>query len=154
MRKLVELHQESVTVASCGHGKGSTFTVWLPLAERTGSTRAAGSPTIWPNVATAEPLRRQRILVVDDNADAASSLATPLEMLGHDVSTAVDGTEAILRAQEQRPDVISMDIGMPRLGGIERHGRSVSFPAAATFTSSPSQGGGRRTTSCGPARLA
>ncbi len=70
-----------------------------------------------PRQAAASP--RSRILVVDDNRDGAESLAEMLLLLGNEVLTAHDGLEAIERAETFRPDVILMDVGMPRLNGLE-----------------------------------
>ena len=131
VRKLVHLHRGSVAVASDGHGKGSTFTVRLPLAESVGSAGTSSPRETEPTILTADPHRPLRILVVDDNSDAASSMAMLLEMFGHDVRTAGDGSEAVQQAQEQRPDIIFMDIGMPGLGGIEAARQIRQLPGGA-----------------------
>jgi signal transduction histidine kinase/ActR/RegA family two-component response regulator len=115
-RRLVELHGGSVTAHSAGLNQGSTFTVrlpaWQPLMSAASlATRASGLVTRAPEAA------RRRILVADDNRDAATSLAMLLEMEGHDVRRAYDGIEALQIADEFRPDVAVLDLGMPRLDG-------------------------------------
>ncbi|HEX2225455.1 MAG TPA: PAS domain S-box protein [Thermoanaerobaculia bacterium] len=119
VRGLVEMHGGSVEAASPGPGKGSTFTVRLPVpAER----ERSGAP---PEISTGEPPgasaagSRRRILVVDDNQDSADSLAMMLDLLGNESRTARDGVEAFEMAERFRPQVILMDIGMPRLNGYE-----------------------------------
>jgi PAS domain S-box-containing protein len=111
VRNLVELHGGTIVARSDGTGQGSTFTIRLPLAKTPGV--AAASVATHPN-ATSTPLR---ILVVDDNADTATSLAMLLELAGHEVESANDGVEALLVAERFRPRLILMDLGMPRLDG-------------------------------------
>jgi CheY-like chemotaxis protein len=114
VRALVTLHRGTVSAASQGFGKGSTFTVRLPLAQGA-SSNTRGSATSLP-VAPSGPLR---ILVADDNLDSAESLALLLRCAGHEAAVAHDGLEAIEQARENVFDVIFMDIGMPRLDGAE-----------------------------------
>ena len=115
VKGLVEMHGGKVTVASEGQGKGSTFTVTLPALV----AQAEAAPTPFPdNGQTATRLRR-RILVVDDNRDGANSLAMMLKLMGNDVQTANDGIEALKLAERFRPEVILMDVGMPRLNGLD-----------------------------------
>ncbi len=113
VKRLVEMHGGSVTAQSDGLGRGSEFTVRLPLA-----TSAEARPVKTSGVATSASIRR-RILVADDNRDAASSLAMVLDLLGNETRTAHDGLEALEMASEFRPDVIVLDIGMPKLNGYE-----------------------------------
>lgn len=116
VRTLVQMHNGSVTAFSEGPGTGSTFTVRLPIvAARTEAPAAASVPTL-PASARQE---RRRVLVVDDSADAAASLSILLEMEGHELRTAADGEEAIEQASEFCPDIIFMDLGMPRMDGLE-----------------------------------
>jgi PAS domain S-box-containing protein len=112
VRGLVEMHGGSVSVTS-GEGIGSTFTVSLPTA--------ALEPIMQTNPPSdTKPLRtRRRVLVVDDNEDGAESLAMMLRLLGNEVSTAHDGLEAVAKAAAFRPDLIIMDVGLPRISGLE-----------------------------------
>jgi PAS domain S-box-containing protein len=112
---LVEMHGGSVTAESPGVGKGSTFTVRLPALE-------SRPEPVTPEPAEGGPAAsgpRRRILVVDDNRDSATSLGRLLKLLGNDVRTAHDGVEATEATDEFRPEVILMDVGMPRLNGYE-----------------------------------
>ncbi len=114
VRRFVELHGGTIDVQSEGTGKGSEFTVRLPVAD------AVQKPTQpEPSPVKAASIPRLRILVVDDNQDAGHSLAMLLRVKGHDVRTAKDGLEAIATAEEFRPEVILMDVGMPKLNGYE-----------------------------------
>jgi len=109
---LVELHGGTVLAKSEGLGHGSEFIVKLPIA-------TSGSVAT-PSATTAAPQPRiRRILVADDNQDAADSLAMILEMDGHDVRVVHDGRAALSVAQTFRPDVALLDIGMPQLNGYE-----------------------------------
>jgi PAS domain S-box-containing protein len=116
VRRLVQLHGGSVTAQSPGIGKGSTFTVRLPLAPSPADTAATGTRR---PAAAAPPSRGLRVLVVDDNADAAESLATLLELSGHDTRIANDGDEAVRSAHEFRPEIVFLDIGMPGKDGYQ-----------------------------------
>ena len=117
VRTLVELHEGSITVHSDGLGTGSEFAVRLPILPVAGVVRAPA-----PNQrggSSATPPRR-RILVVDDNMDAAKSLARLLERLhGQEVRVAHDGPEALAVADEFRPEVVLLDIGLPGMSGYE-----------------------------------
>lgn len=113
VKGLTELHGGTVEVHSAGLGQGSEFIVRLPLAERQLATE--------PFVTTPEPipLVRRRILIADDNEDAAESLSMLLHTLGHDVRVAHLGREALFLAKGFRPDTALLDIGMPDLSGYE-----------------------------------
>lgn len=114
VRRLVEKHAGSVEVFSAGLGKGTQFTVRFPLADAP-SSRETSKPVAF---ASGENPRR-RILVVDDNRDALDSLALLLKLWGHEVETAEDGPAALDRARVFNPEVICLDIGLPRMDGYE-----------------------------------
>jgi signal transduction histidine kinase len=118
VRRLVELHGGAVQAFSEGRGRGSEFVIRLPTVSQ--PTPAAGDDRASPPELQAQKSDlRWRILIVDDNRDSAESLAMLLRFLGHEVRTAYDG-EAGLRAAEQfAPDVVLLDIGLPRLSGLE-----------------------------------
>ena len=115
VKGLVELHGGTIEARSDGEGLGSEFVVRLPAATAPVAAlqqpQSQGSETL--------PSVHSRILVVDDNADAADSLAHLLVVLGHEVRTAGNGEDAIAVAAKYRPDLVLMDIGMPRLNGYE-----------------------------------
>jgi CheY-like chemotaxis protein len=112
VRALVVLHGGRVEAHSEGVGRGTRMIVRLPLAERPAVVDA-------PEPARPSPGRCLRVLVADDNADAAETLAMFLSGLGHSVRTARDGVEALAVAEEQRPELVLLDLGMPRLNGLE-----------------------------------
>jgi PAS domain S-box-containing protein len=113
VRRLVELHGGTVTAHSDGPGRGSTFTVRLPEAA------APAAAVESPDEGWGRRGSPCRVVVADDNRDAADSLALLLRFLGHEVRTAGDGQEAVEVAEAFRPDVVLLDIGMPRLNGYE-----------------------------------
>jgi PAS domain S-box-containing protein len=114
VKGLTEMHGGRVSAASPGEGRGSTFTVTLPIVLSAGRPRARRSD----DDAHARRLSR-RVLVVDDNRDSAESMSLMLGLLGSEVRMAHDGLEAIKAAEAFRPEVILMDIGMPRLNGFD-----------------------------------
>jgi len=111
---LTEMHGGTVAAASDGVGAGSLFTVRLPVQQAVeieeSGVRAQAEPA-----ATV----RRRVLVADDNLDAAESLSMLLTMMGHEVRAAHDGAQAVEQAEQFRPDLILMDVGMPRLDGLQ-----------------------------------
>jgi CheY-like chemotaxis protein len=113
-RQLVELHGGRMSVASEGAGRGATFTVQLPLLASSAAASLAESEP--PSLA--DGLDR-RILVVDDNRDAAESLGMLLRLSGCKVSVAFDGPHALELLQSFRPDTVLLDIGMPEMDGYE-----------------------------------
>jgi signal transduction histidine kinase/ActR/RegA family two-component response regulator len=112
VKRLVELHGGSVAAASAGAGHGAEFTVRLPVV------RATGVPA--PARAAAAPAAAgRRFLVVDDNVDAADSLALLLELSGHVVHKAYNGPDALVAARTHRPEVVILDLGLPGMSGYD-----------------------------------
>jgi signal transduction histidine kinase len=132
VRQLVQMHGGSVSAASDGPGKGAEFVIRLPLrnrqaeeehepANRTVQTPGASevAAAVAPLVAASAERIARRILIADDNNDALESLATLLQLNGHEVFTATNGGTALQCAERQRPEVVLLDIGMPILDGYE-----------------------------------
>jgi CheY-like chemotaxis protein len=118
VKTLVQMHGGTITAASDGPGEGSEFTVRLPVLSSVSPEQAR--PETHPCRVTEAALPRRRILVVDDNADAAKSLARMLSRLhGQDVRVAHDGPEALALAEAFRPEVVILDIGLPGMDGHE-----------------------------------
>lgn len=111
-KRLIKMHHGTIRVESKGHGKGSSFAVYLPVLMREETPR----PSVQSESDRAAPMR---ILIVDDNEDAVSTLNMMLHLAGHDTRTARDGIEAVDSANTYRPNVILLDIGMPRMNGYE-----------------------------------
>ncbi len=111
VRGLTEMHGGSVRAESAGPGLGSRFLVRLPALP------AADEESHQVSGASIGDAPKRRILVVDDNRDAVDSLATMLRLSGNEVVVAYDGEEGVQLAEQLRPDVVLMDIGMPRLNG-------------------------------------
>jgi PAS domain S-box-containing protein len=110
--RLVQMHGGTVTASSAGTGQGSTFCVRLPLSVvAAGTVAAVAAPHGEPD--------RRKVLITDDNEDAATALALLLTHMGNDVQIAHNGEEALSVAAQFRPDLILMDVGMPRLDGLE-----------------------------------
>ena len=115
VRDLVKRHGGTVEAKSEGLGQGSTFTVRLPRAVR--GDAPAPKPAVQQEAAQATTGRR--VLIVDDNLDAAETLAMMLDILGQETRQAHDGPSAVTAASEYQPDLIFMDIGLPGLSGHE-----------------------------------
>ncbi len=123
-RKLIEMHDGSIHARSAGMGCGACFTVRLPaLADA--RVPGAGSPDL------DAAARRTRVLVVDDNVDAARSLAMVLELEGHEVDVATDGEKALEAAALRRPEIVILDLGMPNMDGYEVCRRLRASPATS-----------------------
>lgn len=112
VKRLIEMHGGSVDARSEGPGKGSKFTLRIPTVP---------APARKPSAPPSEEAKasRQRVLVVDDNRDGADSLSLMLTLLDNHVQTAYDGLEAIQAAEVFRPEVVLLDIGLPKLNGFE-----------------------------------
>jgi CheY-like chemotaxis protein len=128
VRSLVELHGGRIEARSAGSGLGSEFIVRLPLY-----TPDVSHPATAQAAAGRDVEAPRRILVVDDNVDAATSLAMLLSMRGHDVVTAHDGLEAIRCAQKFSPDIVMLDLGMPHMDGVETARRLRTLPGGDTL---------------------
>lgn len=115
VRRIAELHGGSVAAASAGPGKGSTITVTLPVAD---PAQLAQQQKEAPAAAPVPSLSR-RVLLVDDNRDAAESLAMLLRIHGHEVQVAYDGQQALDFATSLAPAVVLLDIGLPGMNGLE-----------------------------------
>jgi PAS domain S-box-containing protein len=112
VRALVEMHGGRVGVESAGQGLGSRFHVWLPRAhDRPAPIAARDVPG-----AIGAP---KKVLIVDDNQDAAETLAMVVELHGHAIRIANDGPSALAAAREHQPDIVFLDIGMPGMSGYE-----------------------------------
>ena len=112
-RGLVELHGGSIEAKSAGAGRGSEFIVRLPRGLLAVAARKRSADPGWVAVV------RRRVLIADDNRDAAESLATLLRLEGHEVGVAYDGQQALATFRELRPEFALLDIGMPKLSGYE-----------------------------------
>ena len=113
VKNLVELHGGRVGGMSRGEGTGAEFTVRLPLVQQEAETVAA-SGTVEPR-----PLHTRRVLLIEDNVDAAESLGDALKLSGYEVAVAFDGFRGIEKAREFKPDVVFCDIGLPGMDGYQ-----------------------------------
>jgi PAS domain S-box-containing protein len=130
VRGLVEMHGGCVAAYSAGPGTGSEFVVRLPLLVQRIYDSAAGGSEVRPGSAN---LPKNRVLVVDDNVDAADSFAVLLRLQGQEVSVAYDGASALAQAQTNPPSIAFLDLHMPAMDGYElaRRLRAVSPPNQA-----------------------
>jgi PAS domain S-box-containing protein len=120
-RRLIEMHGGTVEVHSEGLGRGSQFVVRLALAEPLEAQHAPPEPA-------AETTSSRRVFVIDDNRDAAETLARLMEMWGHDVSTYTSGPAALEAAAASLPEVVLLDLGMPGMDGFEVARRLRALP--------------------------
>ncbi|WP_426112769.1 hybrid sensor histidine kinase/response regulator [Massilia sp. PWRC2] len=144
VRTLVELHGGSVAATSAGVGLGSTFSVRLPLTTATSAApppqpQPQPQPVLQPCLPAVLPVHAVRVLVVDDNSDAADILAELLDMLGHRAQVANSGRAALEAMQEFRPQVVLLDLGMPGMNGYQvaqaiRNDRRFDQPLLAALT--------------------
>jgi nitrogen-specific signal transduction histidine kinase/ActR/RegA family two-component response regulator len=112
-RKLIEMHGGTITVSSAGLGKGAEFEIRLPLSASQ-SAQVAAAPVV-----NGTPAATRRVLIVDDNADAADSLCALLQISGHEAKTVYRGADALREMISFHPDVVLLDIGLPDLDGYE-----------------------------------
>jgi signal transduction histidine kinase len=138
VQRLVEMHGGSVTAHSDGPGRGSEFVIRLPLfiRDRVGTDQQTNTLSALEQSIMNEGVSRtqRRILVADDNNDALESLATLLQLSGHEVYTAANGASALESAEQHRPEVALLDIGMPKLDGYEVARRIRAQPWGARIT--------------------
>lgn len=121
VKSLAEMHGGEVSVRSDGLGQGAEFTIRLPLAS---ASIPSAPPEMSPLPGSKEPAssvakRPRRVLIIEDNPDAAASLRDALRLLGHAVHVAHDAPEGIAAAREFRPDVVLCDIGLPTMDGYQ-----------------------------------
>jgi CheY-like chemotaxis protein len=128
VKSLVELHGGSVRAESQGRGRGAAFIVTLPLQEAGASPEAAHR-----QFSMARASRALRLMVVDDNEDAAETLRMLLASLGHDVHVMRDPSEALAAARHAAFDAFVLDIGLPGMDGYELARRLRAHSSAATF---------------------
>ncbi|MBC8119390.1 MAG: PAS domain S-box protein [Burkholderiaceae bacterium] len=119
VRRLIEMHGGTVEVQSEGLGKGSEFTVRLPVAvvQEQDIDRISGH--VQPATHSQKPGHKRRVLIADDNEDAAASLAMMLNIMGNDARTAPDGLAALDVGAGFSPEIVLLDIGMPKLNGYD-----------------------------------
>jgi nitrogen-specific signal transduction histidine kinase/CheY-like chemotaxis protein len=123
VKRLIEMHEGTIAAHSAGVGRGSTFEISLPRTERPAAAQTAPGD---PRSAAA------RILVVDDNRDAADSLASLLRLEGHDTQTAYSGREVLEHAPLFKPHVVLLDIGLPGMDGYSVAQRLREMPELAS----------------------
>jgi PAS domain S-box-containing protein len=128
-KRLVEMHGGIIEAHSGGRGAGSEFVVRVPVVMSLVGAGSGAAADDW-----SEARLRHRVLVADDNADAALSMALMLKLMGCETRTAEDGVDALKVAAAFRPNVVLLDIGMPRLDGYETCRRLREFPWGRTIT--------------------
>jgi CheY-like chemotaxis protein len=132
-RRIAELHGGTVEAKSEGEGKGSEFILRLPAA---GAQASSEAPAAAPRASQpAGKFAVRRVLIVDDNLDAAATLEQLMRSLGHDTRVAHNGSDALIMAEQFEPQVVLLDIGMPGMNGYEvaaqlrKRGRAVKIVA-------------------------
>jgi PAS domain S-box-containing protein len=129
VKTLVELHQGTVHAHSAGKGLGTEFVVSVPLP----AEPLAPLPPASPLVEERTEAGARRILIVDDNQDSAASLALLLEMAGHAIHVAHDGLDAVEMAARVQPDLVLLDLGLPRLNGYDAARRIRALPSGRSM---------------------
>jgi len=119
VKSIVELHGGTVAARSEGVGKGSTFVVELPISVAKPVTAKVKAEPAPRRQAASAPLSGRRFLIVDDNVDAANSLAALLKVMDNDARVANDGPGALRVAKEYQPDIVLLDIGLPGMNGYD-----------------------------------
>lgn len=119
VRRLVEMHGGTVEAHSDGPGRGSEFTITLPRSADAPEVRVAPVHKLADGQEKEADKQRMRIVVVDDNADAAETLAILLQLAKHEVHIAYDGPSGVALVTEVKPDAVFLDIGLPRLDGYQ-----------------------------------
>lgn len=119
VKRLVDQHNGTVTARSAGEGQGTTFEIRMPRIARPQAAAAEEVPFV---------VAPRRVLVVDDNADAASSLAMLLSLRGHETQAAFSGRDALERVESFAPEVVLLDIGLPEVSGCELAQRLRAMP--------------------------
>lgn len=114
VKRLVEMHEGEVSAGANPSGQGSEFLVRLPLM-----TIPKSNESSTPHSSRTTSEAALRILVVDDNRDSAETLSMLLELMGHEMNLAYDGEQALALAKEIKPDVVLLDIGLPKMDGYE-----------------------------------
>jgi CheY-like chemotaxis protein len=129
VRGLLELHGGRVEARSEGLGKGSEFVVHLPVLDASPSLEAPAP------IEVGKARAARRLLIVDDLRDSADSLAMLMRIMGHEAHTAYDGEEAMARAAQLQPEVVVLDIGMPKPDGFDvcRHIREQPWGKGAVL---------------------
>ena len=123
-KRLVEMHGGHIEARSEGLGKGSEFVVRLPVHQTKREEPSAPAQAS----RTPKETQKRRILIADDNPDVVESFQIMLQLLGHDVETALDGEEAFAKAAQFQPEAIVLDVGMPKLDGLEAARRMRAEP--------------------------
>jgi CheY-like chemotaxis protein len=139
-RRIVELHGGTIEARSEGEGRGSEFVVRIPIGPQAAPERSGTGEAARPVSKSAG----RRILIVDDNVDAANVLQELLQASGHEVRVVHDGPQAIEAENEFRPDIVLLDIGLPGINGYEvarrlrtRKGRSMRIIAVTGWGQEP-----------------
>jgi signal transduction histidine kinase/DNA-binding response OmpR family regulator len=127
VRSLVQLHGGTVDAHSEGQGRGSEFVIRLPASARD-AERESEAQSQFP---AGKPYQKRRVLIVDDDRDAAEMLAEALKGAGHEVRQEHDGMAALLAAAQFQPDVVLLDLGLPGMDGIEVARRLRTYPQLA-----------------------
>lgn len=148
-RELVRMHGGSIRAFSAGAGRGSEFVVKLPrgvparalAASQRAGQHVPGAPDTASAVKGKGAPAARRIMVVDDNPDAAATLAILLQLKGHEAFTAADGKGALEAAAQQRPDFVFLDIGLPDMNGLEVAARLRELLTQSTLVALTGWGG-------------